>query len=138
MIHKFNGVLFLIIFLVHFFIYAFYAYKCLFDTKAFLKKYGVDVTAAIMTRFFGSMFVGSVLMALYIMLIRPDGLEATWAFFNLVFLQNLFSFIFASWSHQKGNLGVVRKTSNEGIIAPGILTVLSAILCYGLADIIYI
>ena len=117
MIHKFNGVFFLIIFLVHFFGYAFYAYKCLFDTKVFLKKYGVDVTAAIMTRFFGSMFVGSVLMALYIMLIRPDGLEATWAFFNLIFLQNLSSFIFASWSHQKGNLGVVRKTSKEGIIA---------------------
>ena len=34
-------------------------------------------------------------------------------------------------------LGHTEKTSNEGIIAPGILTVLMAILCYGLADKIY-
>ena len=35
-------------------------------------------------------------------------------------------------------LGTNEKTSKEGIIAPGVLTVLSAILCYGLADKIYI
>ena len=31
-----------------------------------------------------------------------------------------------------------KKTSAEGVIAPGILTLLSAILCYGLSDKIYI
>ena len=35
-------------------------------------------------------------------------------------------------------LGHTPQTSNEGIIAPGILTLLSAILCFGLADKIYI
>ena len=34
-------------------------------------------------------------------------------------------------------LGHTEKTSIEGIIAPGVLTLLSAILCYGLADRIY-
>ena len=48
------------------------------------------------------------------------------------------AFLFAIWSHQKGNLGTNEKTSIEGIIAPGILTALSAILCYGLSDKIYI
>ena len=76
-------------------------------------------------------------MALYIMLVRPEGLTGTWAFFNLVFLQNAFAFIFAIWSHKKGNLGTNEKTSIEGIIAPGVLTFLSAVLCYGLADKIY-
>ena len=56
---------------------------------------------------------------------------------RLIFLQNAAAFIFAIWSHQKGNLGVNNKTSVEGIIAPGVLTLLSAILCYGLADKIY-
>ena len=93
--------------------------------------------AAIMTRFFGSIFVGSVLMAIYVGFIRPNGLENTWAFFNLIFLQNASAFIFAIWSHKKGSLGTNEKTSVEGIIAPGILTVLSAVLCYGLADKIY-
>ena len=34
-------------------------------------------------------------------------------------------------------LGINEKTSIEGIVAPGILTLLSATLCYGLADKIY-
>ena len=36
------------------------------------------------------------------------------------------------------NLYNDEKTSIEGIIAPGVLTLLSAILCYGLSDKIYI
>ena len=137
MIEKFNGIIYLVIFIIHFAAYAFYAFRCVFTTKAFVDQYGMGDGAAIMTRFFGSIFVGSVLMALYIMLVRPEGLTGTWAFFNLVFLQNVFAFIFAIWSHKKGNLGTNEKTSIEGIIAPGTLTVLSAVLCYGLADKIY-
>ena len=137
MIENFNGIIYLIVFLVHFVGYAFYAFRCLAGTKAFVDQYGMGDGAAIMTRFFGSFIVGTVLMALYIMLVRSEGLTGTWAFFNLVFLQNVFAFIFAIWSHKKGNLGTNEKTSIEGIIAPGVLTLLSALLCYGLADKIY-
>ena len=137
MIEKFNGIIYLIIFIIHFAAFAFYAFRCLFTTKAFVDQYGMGNGAAIMTRFFGSIFVGSVVMAIYVGFIRPNGLENTWAFFNLIFLQNAAAFAFAIWSHQKGNLGVNSKTSVEGIIAPGVLTFLSAILCYGLADKIY-
>jgi len=138
MIEQFNGIIYLAVFIIHFVGYAFYAFRCLAGTKAFVDQYGMGDGAAIMTRFFGSFIVGTVLMALYIMLVRPEGLTGTWAFFNLVFLQNVFAFIFAIWSHKKGNLGTNEKTSIEGIIAPGVLTLLSAILCYGLADKIYI
>ena len=137
MIEKFNGIIYLIVFIVHFAAFAVYAFRCLFTTKAFVDQYGMGDGAAIMTRFFGSIFVGSVAMAIYVGFIRPDGLENTWAFFNLIFLQNVAAFIFAIWSHQKGNLGVNNKTSVEGIIAPGVSTLLSAVLCYGLADKIY-
>ena len=138
MIEKFNGIIYLIIFIVHFAGLAFYAFRCLAGTKAFVDQYGMGDGAAIMTRFFGSFIVGTVLMALYIMLVRPEGLTGTWAFFNLIILQNAIAFILAIWSHKKGNLGTNEKTSIEGIIAPGVLTLLSAILCYGLADKIYI
>ena len=137
MIEKFNGIIYLIIFIVHFAGLAFYSFRCLFGTKAFVDQYGMGDGAAIMTRFFGSIFVGSVLMAIYVGFVRADGLTNTWAFFNLIFLQNAFAFIFAIWSHKKGNLGTNEKTSIEGIIAPGVLTLLSGILCYGLSDIIY-
>ena len=137
MIDKFGGITFLVVFIIHFGGLGFYAFRCLAGTKAFVDQYGMGDGAAIMTRFFGSFIVGIVLMALYIMLVRPEGLTGTWAFFNLVFLQNVFAFIFAIWSHKKGNLGTNEKTSIEGIIAPGVLTLLSAVLCYGLADKIY-
>jgi len=137
MIEKFNGIFYLIIFVVHVLAYAFYAFKCVFATKAFVDQYGMGDGAAIMTRFFGSFFIGSVLMALYIMFIRSAGLEGTWAFFNLIFLQNLFAFFVGTYSHKISTLGVNEKTSIEGIIAPGLLTLLSVVLCYGLADKIY-
>ena len=137
MIDKFGGITFLVIFVIHFAAYAFYAFRCVFQTKAFVDQYGMGDGSAIMTRFFGSIFIGSVLMALYIMLVRPEGLEGTWAFFNLIFLQNLFAFLVSLFSHRKGSPGTNEKTSIEGNIAPGILTILSALLCYGLADKIY-
>jgi hypothetical protein len=90
-----------------------------------------------MTRFFGSLFIGAVVMAIWVGFIRSDGLQGTWAFFNLVFLQNLSAFCVGFYTIKINKLGHTPQTSNEGIIAPGILTLLSAILCFGLADKIY-
>ena len=142
MIEHFNGIFYLIVFAIHFLAYAVYGYRCIVSTKAFLDQYGVDHSAATMTRFFGAMFFGSVLMALYIIFIRPMihgdiGLENTWAFFNLIFLQNLSAFIVGFYSVKISKLVNNEKNSTQGIIAPGVLTLLSAILCYGLADKIY-
>ena len=137
MIDKFGGVTYLVVFIIHFAAYAFYAFRCVFKTQAFVDQYGMGDESAIMARFFGAIFIASVLMALYIMFVRAPGLEGTWAFFNLIFLQNLSTFLVSLFSHRKGRLGVNEKTSIEGNIAPGILTILSALLCYGLADKIY-
>ena len=137
MIEKFNGIFYLAVFIIHFIGYAVYAYRCVFGTQAFLDQYGVDKTGALMTRFFGSLFIGSIAMALYIMFVRENGVDGTWGFFNLVFLQNLSAFIVGIYAIKINKLGHTEKTSIEGIIAPGILTALSAILCYGLADRIY-
>ena len=66
-----------------------YAYQLVFDTKKFLKGRGVDKTATLITRFAGSFMIATVLMAIYIAFIRSGGVEATWAFFNLVFIMNV-------------------------------------------------
>ena len=137
MLEKFNGIIYLSLFIIHFAGFAYYGFRCVFQTQSFLNQYGMHDTGAGIVRFFGSIFIGSTVMAIYVGFIRPNGLEATWAFFNLIFLQNASAFIFAIWSHKKGNLGTNEKTSIEGIIAPGVLTLLSAVLCYGLADKIY-
>ena len=138
MIEKFNNIFYLIIFIVHFTAYGVYAYKSVVGTKSFLKQYGMDVTGAGVVRFFGGFFIGSILMALYIMLVRNNGVEATWGFFNLVFVQNLVLFLVGFYNIYINKLGHTKKTSVEAVIAPGILTLLSAMLCYGLADKIYI
>ena len=138
MVDKFNGIFYLVVFIVHFLGYAFYAYRCIFATQSFLDQYAMDKTGAIMTRFFGSFFLGSVLMAIYIMFIRSGGVENTWGFFNLIFVQNLMAFLIGIYAIKISKLGHTDKTSIEGVIAPGVLTILSAILCYGLADKIYI
>jgi len=138
MIEKFNGIIYLAVFIIHFIGYAVYAYRCVFGTQSFLDQYGVDKTAAIMTRLFGSLFIGAIVMALYIMFVRENGVDGTWGFFNLVFLQNLSAFIVGIYTIKINKLGHTEKTSPyEPIIAPGVLTLLSAILCYGLADKIY-
>ena len=137
MIEKFNGIIYLAVFIIHFIGYGFYAYRCVFATQPFLDQYGVDKTGAIMTRFFGAMFIGAFVMALYFMFVRDNGIYGTWGFFNLVFLQNLSAFIVGIYAIKINKLGHTEKTSIEGIIAPGVLTLLSVILCYGLADKIY-
>ena len=67
MIEKFNGIIYLAVFIIHFVGYGVYAYRCVFGTQSFIDQYGMDKTGAIMTRFFGSLFIGSIVMALYIM-----------------------------------------------------------------------
>ena len=90
-----------------------------------------------MVKFFGSFFIASVLVALYIMLVRSNGVEGAWGFFNLVFVQNLIGLFVGIYSIKINKLGHTEKTSDEGIYAPAVLTALSAIMCYGLADKIY-
>ena len=109
-----------------------------FDTKKFLKGRGVDKTATLITRFAGSFMVGIVLMAIYIALVRPGGLEATWAFFNLVFIINVSILLTNFYSLKIDKTGLTRKTKDDGIYAPLVLVIMSAILCYGLADKIYV
>ncbi len=138
MIDKFNNLFYLIIFLAHFIIVGGYAYQLVFDTKKFLKGRGVDKTATLITRFAGSFMVGLVLMAIYVAFIRSGGLDATWAFFNLVFIINVSILIINFYSLKIDKTGLTKKTKNDGIYAPLILTIMSAILCYGLADKIYV
>ena len=92
MIEKFNGIIYLIIFLVHFIGLGVYAFQLIIGTKKFREKFQIDETASTMMRMSGALFLGAVLMAIYIMFVRPGGVEGTWAFFNLVFICFFLSF----------------------------------------------
>ena len=137
MIENFNGIFYLIIFLLHFIGVGAYAYQMIIGNKKFREKFEIDASAATIMRMAGALFLGSFLMAIYIMFVRPNGVEGTWAFFNLVFVQNLCILVVNTYSIKIDKTGVMND-SNEGVIAPLVFTILSAILIYGLSDKIYI
>ena len=137
MVEKFNGFFYLIIFVIHFIGVGAYAYQMIVGNQKFREKFEIDKTAATIMRMTGALFLGSFLMALYVMFVRPNGVEGTWAFFNLVFIQNLCIFIVNTYSIKIDKTGIMND-SNEGVVAPLVFTVLSAVLIYGLSDKIYI
>ena len=138
MIAKFNGIIYLIIYIVHFGILAFYASQLLFGTRKFMDKFGIDHSAAVMVRFVGALMLGWVIMAIYIMFVRPNGVEGTWAFFNLIFIIHACVLGTNFYSLKIDKTGLNEKATNEGIIAPTVFLIMMAILCYGLSDKIYI
>ena len=138
MVDKFNGVFYLIIFLVHFIGVGVYAYQMIIGNQKFREKFEIDVSAATIMRMAGALFLGSFLMAIYILFVRPNGVEGTWAFFNLIFITHLLVTITNYYSKNISKLGNTDKFTNEGIIVPFVLLIMSAILCYGLSNKIYI
>ena len=106
MIEKFNGIFYLIVFIIHFLGFGVYAYKMIIDNEKFRAKFEIDETATVIMRMIGASFLGVLLMALYIMFIRPGGVEGTWGFFNLVFVQNLCIFIVNTYSIKINKTGL--------------------------------
>ena len=138
MIEKFNGIIYLIVFIVHFLGFGVYAYQMIINNKNFRAKFEMDETATPIMRMVGASFLGSLLMALYIMFVRPGGVEGTWAFFNLVFIIHACVLGTNFYSLKIDKTGLNEKVTNEGIIAPTVFLIMMAILCYGLSDKIYI
>tara|TARA_B110000211_G_C13794356_1_gene427661 strand:- start:121 stop:537 length:417 start_codon:yes stop_codon:yes gene_type:complete len=138
MITKFNNIFYLIIFLVHFIGIGIYAFQAIVDTKRFMKKFGIDKSGAIMIRFAGAFMSAIFIMAIYIGFVRHGGLNATWTFFNLVFISNLLVLFCNYYSIKIDRTGVNKKTGMEPVYAPLAFTIMSAILCYGFADKIYV
>ena len=97
----------------------------------------MDETATPIMRMIGASFLGALSMALYIMFVRPNGVEVTWAFFNLIFVQNICVLLVNTYSLKVDKTGI-ENDSNEAIIAPLVFTILSAVLIFGLSDKIYI
>ena len=137
MIEKFNGIIYFTLFLIHFGGLGLYFYQLIVNTAKFREKFAIDVTATSTMRMLGGMLIGVFLMALYILFVRPNGVQGTWAFFNLVFVQNFCVLLVNIYTVMIDKTGV-RSNSIEAVIAPFVFTVLMAILIYGLSDKIYI
>ena len=71
MLEKFNGIIYLSLFIIHFAGFAYYGFRCVFQTQSFLNQYGMHDTGAGAVRFFGSIFIGSTVTVSYTHLTLP-------------------------------------------------------------------
>ena len=138
MIELFNGYIFFGIFIITLLMGAYYAYRSLLDTKSFMAQYGIDVTAMLPARLAGSLIASITIVGIYI-LFRENGPEGTWAFFAINFIQALLFSIFGYLSVNDKEIKEINdvKYTAEGYVVPLILTILNAMLIYGLSDKIY-
>ncbi len=82
MIEKFNGIIYLIVFIVHFLGFGIYAYQMIINNKKFRAKFEMDETATPIMRMIGASFLGALLMALYIMFIPSMKVENVEAYLH--------------------------------------------------------
>ena len=138
MIDLFNGYIFFGIFIITLLMGAYYAYRSLLDTKSFMAQYGIHVTAMLPARLAGSLIASITIVGIYI-LFRENGPEGTWAFFAINFIQALLFSIFGYLSVNDKEIKELEdvKYTAEGYVVPLVLTILNAILIYGLSDKIY-
>ena len=64
MIEKFNGIFYLILFIIHFIGFGMYSYQMIIGNQKFRAKFEIDETAATIMRMTGAIFLGSFLMAI--------------------------------------------------------------------------
>ena len=61
MIEKFNGIFYLVLFIIHFVGFGIYSYQMIIGNQKFRAKFEIDETAATIMRMTGAIFLGSFL-----------------------------------------------------------------------------
>tara|TARA_B100000524_G_scaffold345340_2_gene243808 strand:+ start:319 stop:711 length:393 start_codon:yes stop_codon:yes gene_type:complete len=105
-----------------------YAYKCIFQTREYIEKYGFGEGSAIMTRLVGTFAAGfAVTLAIALL----TSIEGAWLLFVYGFVQACigagvcYQTIHSHWGSVKGV-----KTSAEGYIAPAIVAFLNFLVLF--------
>ena len=136
MVDSFNNWFFFIIYLLNLAGGGYYAFQSVLNTNSFLEKYGIHQSAVLPGRLAGSFVLSTVLVGVYLLF---RGVEGTWAYFVILFLQSLIFTIlgyFTVKSSEASEMEGVNYTS-EAYLAPAIFTVINGLLIYGLSDKIY-
>ena len=142
LIVNFNGVFFLILYILVLLGNIYYAYSSLFNTKKWLDQYNIDHSALVVARVLGSVISGFSLVGIYILF---TGVNGTWPYFAGLFLAfsiMTFAGIYSveiDWKkNYEGKKGFENvKVSKEAYIPAFIFSTFLAIIMYGLSDKIY-
>ena len=136
MIEEFNGVIFLVIYVIILLGIAYYCFQTVFTTRKFLQKYDIDQSGAFMTRFSGTFMLPFVIVMIYMLL---DGIAGHWMIFAYGFLQSIAALVIGYWTVEMSDFRTTsgEKISKEGYFAPLCFAIVWTILIYGVADRIY-
>ena len=142
MIENFNGVFFLILYILVLLGNIYYAYSTLFNTKKWLDQYGTHHSALVIARVLGSIISGFALVGIYILF---NGVEGTWPYFAGLFLAFSIMTIAGIYSveidwpkNYQGKEGFENvKVTKEAYIPAIIFALLLGFIMYGLSDKIY-
>jgi hypothetical protein len=135
MVEAFGGSLNLGLFILTLAGGAYYGYRCLFASKAFVDQYGFGDGAIFMTRFAGSCVGASVIVGVVVLLVGPQG---AWPIVAFGFVQSLIATIFgymtinSEWAKTEGV-----SATPEGYLAPLGFAIVNCILMFNMSDILY-
>ena len=142
MIENFNGIIYLILYILLLIGNVYYAYSTLINTKNWLNQYGTHHSALVVTRVLGSVISGFALVGIYILF---TGIDGTWPYFASLFIGFVIMTIAGIYSveidwpkNYEGKEGFDNvKVTKEAYIPALIFSVIIGILMYGLSERIY-
>jgi fatty-acid desaturase len=114
----------------------FYAYRCIFQTREYIERYGFGEGSAIMTRLVGTFAAGFAIVLAIAML---TSIEGAWLFFVYGAIQAIIGAAVGYWtinSHWGSVEGV--KTSAEGYLAPAIIAALNIVVLATGKDLLFV
>ena len=113
-----------------------YAYRCIFQTREYIERYGFGEGSAIMTRLVGTFAAG---FAIVLAIALLTSIEGAWLFFVYGAIQAIIGATVCYWtinSHWGSVEGV--KTSAEGYLAPAIIAALNIVVLATGKDLLFV
>lgn len=137
MIANFNGIFYLILNVLILLLFTMYVFRILFAPAGLAKEFNMDKSSIFIIRYLGCFALAALLIGVYILL-RPNGPEGTWVYYNFLFLVALFTLIYDfAYYFKLIDRDIGAKNSKMDLGFSIFLTVASALLITGLSDKIY-
>ncbi len=100
MVEEFNGIVFLVIYILLLLGTAYYCFQTICMTDKFLEKYNIDQSGAFMTRFAGTFLLPLIIIMIYMLF---KGIAGHWMIFVYCFLQSITALVVGFWTVEKSN-----------------------------------
>ena len=138
MIENFNNIYLLVLHLLVTGLFGIFSYRSLLVPHGMAKEFNMDESSIYIIRCFGTFITSFFLIGIY-MVIRPNGPEGAFIYYNLIFLLGLFLFIYdLLFYFKKIDKNISAKNSMTDLGINTFTLISSIVLILGLSNKIYI